>query len=86
MIRGRLYRQALAIGACLALAACAGAQVRHGGGQGRPGPGGAADPPVYAADGRSVTITLKDLTWSGGVPVTSRDVESGSTWYGPTST
>ncbi|MDT7584386.1 MAG: hypothetical protein QOE32_1936, partial [Pseudonocardiales bacterium] len=42
MIRGRLYRQALVIGACLAFAAGAGAQVRHGGGQGRPVPGGAA--------------------------------------------
>jgi peptide/nickel transport system substrate-binding protein len=131
MIRCRLYRRVLAIGACLALTACAGAQVRHGGGQGRPVPGGAvtfalppatapnwimpislpgytagfnsalrhglfvplylydgssgtvgmdeaagaANPPVYAVDGRSVTITLKNLTWPGGVPVTSRDVE-----------
>jgi peptide/nickel transport system substrate-binding protein len=131
MSRGRLCRQALAIGACLVLAACAGAQVRHGGGQGRPvaggavafalppaaapnwimpislpgftatfnaalrdglfvplyhydgssgtvgmdGAAGAADPPVYAGDGRSVTITLKDLTWSDGTPVTTRDVE-----------
>ncbi|MCP2165023.1 peptide ABC transporter substrate-binding protein [Goodfellowiella coeruleoviolacea] len=36
---------------------------------------GAAKPPVYAADGRSVTITLNHLTWSTGTPVTSRDVE-----------
>ncbi|HEX4250684.1 MAG TPA: peptide ABC transporter substrate-binding protein [Pseudonocardia sp.] len=35
----------------------------------------AADPPVYASDGRSVTITLKHLTWSTGEPLTSRDVE-----------
>jgi hypothetical protein len=51
MICGRLYSRALAIGACLALAACAGAQVRHGGGQGRPVPGGAATfalPPAAA--------------------------------------
>jgi peptide/nickel transport system substrate-binding protein len=37
--------------------------------------GSAADPPVYAPDGRSVTITLKHLTWSTGAPLTSRDVE-----------
>ncbi|HEY0579050.1 MAG TPA: peptide ABC transporter substrate-binding protein [Pseudonocardia sp.] len=35
----------------------------------------AADPPSYAPDGRSVTITLKHLTWSDGNPLTSRDVE-----------
>ncbi|HEX4223198.1 MAG TPA: peptide ABC transporter substrate-binding protein [Pseudonocardiaceae bacterium] len=38
----------------------------------------AALPPVYSADGRTVTITLKNLTWSTGVPLTSRDVEL---WY-----
>jgi len=35
----------------------------------------AANPPSYAPDGRSVTITLKNLTWSDGNPLTSRDVE-----------
>jgi len=35
----------------------------------------AADPPRYAPDGRSVTITLKNLTWADGAPLTSRDVE-----------
>jgi peptide/nickel transport system substrate-binding protein len=39
------------------------------------GAGSAADPPVYAPDGHSVTITLKHLTWSTGDPLTSRDVE-----------
>ena len=38
----------------------------------------AALPPVYSADGRTVTITLKNLTWATGKPVTSRDVEF---WY-----
>jgi peptide/nickel transport system substrate-binding protein len=38
----------------------------------------AALPPVYSADGRTVTITLKNLTWSTGKPMTSRDVEL---WY-----
>src|SRR5437870_10972725 len=33
-----------------------------------------AQPPVYAADGRSVSITLKSYTWSDGVPVTTRDI------------
>ncbi|MEU6476601.1 peptide ABC transporter substrate-binding protein [Streptomyces sp. NPDC047017] len=32
----------------------------------------------FAADGRSVTITLGDRHWSDGTPVTSRDVEF---WY-----
>jgi peptide/nickel transport system substrate-binding protein len=34
-----------------------------------------AEPPVYSADGKSVTITLKPWTWSDGKPVTARDVE-----------
>jgi peptide/nickel transport system substrate-binding protein len=38
----------------------------------------AALPPVYSADGRTITITLKPLTWSNGQPLTSRDVEL---WY-----
>ncbi|HEV3355609.1 MAG TPA: peptide ABC transporter substrate-binding protein [Pseudonocardiaceae bacterium] len=38
----------------------------------------AALPPVYSADGRTVTITLRNLTWSTGAPLTSRDVEF---WY-----
>jgi peptide/nickel transport system substrate-binding protein len=38
-------------------------------------PASAANPPVYAADGKSVTITLKPLTWSDGTPVTSKDVQ-----------
>ncbi|WP_215546873.1 peptide ABC transporter substrate-binding protein [Amycolatopsis sp. CA-230715] len=37
--------------------------------------GGAANPPKYAPDGKSATITLKDLTWSTGAKVTTRDVE-----------
>ncbi|MEV6605236.1 peptide ABC transporter substrate-binding protein [Kutzneria sp. NPDC051319] len=35
----------------------------------------AADPPVYAPDGKSVTITLKPLAWSDGTPLTSQDVQ-----------
>jgi peptide/nickel transport system substrate-binding protein len=38
-------------------------------------PGSAADPPRYSADGKTVTVRLKPLTWSTGDPVTSRDVE-----------
>jgi peptide/nickel transport system substrate-binding protein len=38
-------------------------------------PSSAAGPPRYSADGKTVTITLKPLTWSTGDPVTSRDVE-----------
>jgi peptide/nickel transport system substrate-binding protein len=34
-----------------------------------------ADPPQYAADGKSVTITLKHYQWSDGQPVTTRDLE-----------
>ena len=34
-----------------------------------------ADPPDYAPDGKSVTITLKHYDWSDGRPVTTRDVE-----------
>jgi peptide/nickel transport system substrate-binding protein len=34
-----------------------------------------ANPPVYSADGRTVTVTLKNYQWSDGQPVTSRDVE-----------
>lgn len=34
-----------------------------------------ADPPVYSANGRTVTVTLKNYVWSDGQPVTSRDVE-----------
>lgn len=111
---------------CLVLTACAGGQVRHGGGgpntvsfalppsatpnwilplaipgytasyngvvqsalfvplyayDGSSGAVGmdqaasAAEPPVYSPDGRSVTVTLKPLTWSDGVPVTSADVQ-----------
>src|SRR5436305_1516040 len=35
----------------------------------------AAEPPVYAPDGKSVTITLKPLAWSDGTPLTSADVQ-----------
>ncbi len=35
----------------------------------------AAEPPKYAPDDKSVTITLKDLSWSDGKKVTTRDVE-----------
>ncbi|MEV6902522.1 peptide ABC transporter substrate-binding protein [Amycolatopsis sp. NPDC051372] len=38
-------------------------------------PSSAANPPGYSADGLTVTITLKPLTWSDGTPLTSRDVE-----------
>ncbi|MBV9101151.1 MAG: peptide ABC transporter substrate-binding protein [Candidatus Dormibacteraeota bacterium] len=34
-----------------------------------------ANAPQYSADGKSVTITLKNYKWSDGTPVTSRDVE-----------
>jgi len=34
-----------------------------------------ANPPQYASDGKSVTITLKHFEWSDGQPVTTRDVE-----------
>lgn len=34
-----------------------------------------ADPPVYADDGKSVTITLKGWKWSDGVPITARDIQ-----------
>ncbi|GAA3436348.1 peptide ABC transporter substrate-binding protein [Kutzneria kofuensis] len=42
---------------------------------GRDDKASAAQPPVYAPDGKSVTITLKPLTWSDGTPLTSRDVQ-----------
>lgn len=35
----------------------------------------AANAPSYSADGKSVTVTLKDLKWANGKAVTSRDVE-----------
>ncbi|WP_116198510.1 peptide ABC transporter substrate-binding protein [Amycolatopsis circi] len=35
----------------------------------------AANPPRYSPDGKTVTITLKPLTWATGEPLTSRDVE-----------
>lgn len=35
----------------------------------------AAEPPKYSADGKSVTITLKDLTWADGKKLSTRDVE-----------
>lgn len=38
----------------------------------------AGNPPQYSPDGKSVTITLKDLTWSNGQKLTTRDVEF---WY-----
>jgi peptide/nickel transport system substrate-binding protein len=38
-------------------------------------PASAAEPPVYAPDGKSVTITLKPLTWSDGTPMTTKDVQ-----------
>ena len=34
-----------------------------------------ANAPQYAADGKSVTVTLKAYMWSDGKPVTTRDVE-----------
>jgi peptide/nickel transport system substrate-binding protein len=34
-----------------------------------------ADPPVYSADGRSVTITLKGWKWSDGTQITARDIQ-----------
>ncbi|GAA4607189.1 hypothetical protein GCM10023195_27030 [Actinoallomurus liliacearum] len=36
---------------------------------------GAAKTPVYSNGGKTVTITLKDLTWANGQKVTTRDVE-----------
>lgn len=38
----------------------------------------AADQPVYSNGDKTVTITLKDLAWSNGKPLTSRDVQF---WY-----
>jgi peptide/nickel transport system substrate-binding protein len=34
-----------------------------------------ADPPVWAPDSRSLTITLKPYDWSNGTPVTANDVQ-----------
>jgi peptide/nickel transport system substrate-binding protein len=34
-----------------------------------------ADEPTYSADGKTVTIHLKNYNWSDGTPVTARDVE-----------
>lgn len=34
-----------------------------------------ANIPEYSADGKTITITLKDLAWSDGKPITTRDVE-----------
>ena len=34
-----------------------------------------ADPPVYSADGKSVTITLKGWKWSDGTQITARDIQ-----------
>ena len=34
-----------------------------------------ADTPVYSADGKSVTITLKGWRWSDGTQITARDVQ-----------
>jgi peptide/nickel transport system substrate-binding protein len=34
-----------------------------------------ANPPQYAPDGKSVTVTLKSYYWSDGQPVTTRDIE-----------
>jgi peptide/nickel transport system substrate-binding protein len=33
-----------------------------------------ADPPQFSADGKTVTMTLKNYKWSNGKPVTSRDL------------
>jgi peptide/nickel transport system substrate-binding protein len=41
-------------------------------------PAGAAEPPKFSADNKTVTITLKDLTWADGTKLTTRDVEF---WY-----
>ena len=38
----------------------------------------AAQPPVYSNGDKTVTITLNNLVWSNGKPVTSRDVQF---WY-----
>ena len=34
-----------------------------------------ADPPVYSADGKSVSITLKGWRWSDGTQITARDIQ-----------
>jgi peptide/nickel transport system substrate-binding protein len=34
-----------------------------------------ADPPVYSADGKSITITLKGWKWSDGTQITARDIQ-----------
>ncbi|GAA3155580.1 ABC transporter substrate-binding protein [Nonomuraea salmonea] len=34
-----------------------------------------AEPPVVSDEGRTLTITLKDNTWSDGKPITTKDVE-----------
>ncbi len=34
-----------------------------------------ADPPVYSADGKTVTITLKGWKWSDGTQITARDIQ-----------
>jgi peptide/nickel transport system substrate-binding protein len=34
-----------------------------------------ADPPVYSADQKSVTITLKGWRWSDGIEITARDIQ-----------
>ena len=34
-----------------------------------------ADPPVYSADGKSLTITLKGWKWSDGTQITARDIQ-----------
>ncbi len=34
-----------------------------------------ADPPVYSADGKSVTVTLKGWKWSDGQQITARDIQ-----------
>ena len=37
--------------------------------------GGLAEDVSFGEDGRTATVTLKELSWSDGTPVTSRDVE-----------
>ncbi len=34
-----------------------------------------ADPPVYSASGKSVTVTLKGWKWSDGTQITARDIQ-----------